>query len=122
VTPVGQGVGQHADDLVHFAVDPNLAPDDVGIAGEAPLPEPVADQEDAVVAEDRLVVAESAAEPWLDPQDGKEIVGDAEAAGHLRGLSGFGQVHVREGVAGDLAVAGHLRLQIEVVGRRDPTA
>ncbi len=72
-----------------------------------------------VVAQDGFVGTEAAAEPRRNTQHREEIGGDAEAAGHLGGLAGCCEAHVREAVAGDLAVARHLGFQIEVVGRRD---
>ncbi len=120
MAPVVQGVGQHAHDLVYFAVDANGAADDAGVAPEARLPEPVTHHEDAVVAQDGFVGTEAAAELGLDPEGGKEVVGDAQAARNLRGLPGLGEVHVRKRIGGNLAVAAHLGPKIEVVGRRDP--
>ncbi len=119
VAPVVQGGGQHADDLVGFAVDANGAADDVAVAPEAILPESVTDDEDAVVAQDGFVGTEAAAELRFGAEGGKKIGGDAKAAGRVGGFAGFGEVHVRIGVGGNFAVAVHLGLQIEVVGRRD---
>ncbi len=122
MTPVGQAGGQHADDIVGFAVDANRAADDVGVTPEAVLPEAVTDHEDAVVAQHGFVGTEAAAELRLDAQDGKEVAGDAEPEGPLGRFAGCGKAHLRKAVAGHLPVAAHLGLQIEVVGRRDPAA
>ncbi len=119
MAPVAEGGGQHADDLVRLAVDANRAADDVGVTPEAILPIPVADDEDAMVAQDLLVGTEAAAHSKSAAEDGEEIDGSADAEGHLRRPAGFGEAHFRAGVSGDLAVAVHLGLQIQVVGRRD---
>jgi hypothetical protein len=79
----------------------------------------VTDDEDAVVADDGFVGTEAAAALRFDAEGGKKIGGDAKAAGRVGGFAGFGDVHVRKGVGGNLAVAIHLGLQIKVVGRRD---
>ena len=73
MAPVAEVGGQHADDLVGFAVDANRAADDVGVASEAILPVAVADDEDAVVAQDLLVGTEAAAELRLGPEGRKRL-------------------------------------------------
>ena len=119
VAPVVQGGGQHAHDLVAFAVDADGAADDVAVTPETILPESVTDDEDAVVAQDGFVGTEAAAKLRFGAEGGKKIGGDAKAAGGVGGLAGFGEVHVRKGVGGNFPVAVHFGLQIEVVGRRD---
>src|SRR5207245_8726146 len=122
MAPVAEAGGQHADDLVGLAVDADRATDDVGVTPEPILPVAVTDDEDSVVAEDLLVGTEAAAELRSGAERGKEIGGDAEAVGHLGRFVGLGQAHVRTRVGGNLAVAAHLGLQIEVVGRRETAA
>jgi hypothetical protein len=82
----------------------------------------VRDDEDAVVAQRVFVGTEAAAELRPGAQGGKEIGGDAEGVRHLGRLARLGEAHVRGGIAGDLAVAARLRLEVEVVGRRDAAA
>ena len=96
VAPVAEVGGQHADDLVGLAVDANRAADDLAVTAEAILPIAVADDEDAVVAQDLFVGTEAAAELRLGAEGGEEIGGDAEAVRHLGGLAGLGEAHVRD--------------------------
>jgi hypothetical protein len=118
MAPVVDGRGQHADDFVGFAVDANDATNDVGVASEAVLPTAVADQEDPVIAQEGFIGMEVAAELRLGAEDGKEIGGDAEAEDHLGGFARFGEAQAQNAVGGNFAVAIHLGLQREVVGRR----
>ena len=120
--PVAEVGGQHADDLVGLAVDADRAADDARVGPEAVLPVAIADDQDVVVAEGLFVGAEAAAERRSGTERGKEVGRDAEAVGHLGRLARQGDAHVRDGVGRDLAVAVHLGLQIEVIGRRESAA
>jgi len=73
MAPVVECGGQHADDLVGFAVDANGAADDVGVTPEAIAPESLTDDEDAVVSEDGFVGTEASAELRFDPEGGEKI-------------------------------------------------
>ncbi len=116
VAPIAEGGGQHADDLVRQTVDANRAADDVTVTPEAILPVAVADDEHAVIARDLLVGTEASAESGRGAEDGEKIGGDTQGARHFCRLAGFGDAQLGNAVGGDLAVAAHLRLQIEVVG------
>src|SRR6185295_2982886 len=108
VAPVAEVGGQHADDFVGLAIDANGAADDAGVAPEASLPVAVADDEDAVVAQDLLVGTEAAAELRLGPESLEKVGGDAETRRHLGRLAGLGEAHVGERVGGNRAIAVHL--------------
>src|SRR5207245_5951415 len=64
----------------------------------------------------------AAAQLRFGAEDGKKIGGDAEAFGRLGRFAGLGEAHVRRRVGGNVTVAVHLGLQVEVVGRRDTAA
>ena len=119
VAPVEKAGGQNADYLVGLAIDAHRAANDVGPAAEAVLPITVTNQEDPVVAREVFLGAKVAAELRLDAEDGEKIGRNPEATGHLGGQTGLGEAHFLRDVGGNLAVTSPLRLEGEIVGRRD---
>ena len=120
MAPVVEGGGQHADDLVGFAVDANRAADDVGVTPEAVLPVAVTDDEDAVVARDALRRDGSCGRArGSTPRVEKRLAEMRRPRAISAGSPGSERLMSANAVGGNLAVAVHLGLQIEVVGRRE---
>ena len=105
---------QDADDLVALAIDPYRAPDQRGLAAEAALPQPVAEQHHPGGA--RLVVRgqEVAAEQRRPPEGAQRGRGDARRA-HPLGHVGARDVRFPVGDRRD--VAEHTPLGLEVAQR-----
>ena len=66
-----EAVRHDADDGVHGLAEPQLAPDDVSRAGEAPLPDVVADDDDGGGAGRRIGIGDRPADKRRHPRDPK---------------------------------------------------
>ena len=103
---------------MRHAVQRDGAADDRGIAREAPLPQPVAEEGDAVVADLVLVLGERAADERRHPQHREQIGRHARPVQPLR-LALAGQIEVGDGTQrGD--VLEHVIARLEVVDVRHP--
>jgi hypothetical protein len=112
-----ESLRRDADDFVGLGVERDRPSDDGGIAAEAPVPEPMADDGAAMAAGGFLVCQEPAAERRLHAERREEIRGHAEALHPLR-LVPANQVHVPPGERRHALNAVALALPVEEIRRR----
>src|SRR5262245_51979925 len=88
----------HPGDLHTFSVQLNYSSHDVGVAGKAPSPEPITENNDVVTAGIELFSVEDAAVCWINAEEWKEIGSRCQAEQPFRSLALLRQIPASEGV------------------------
>src|SRR5437868_7163764 len=90
------------------------------MSGAEPLlPAALTENDYMVVPGEILSRKEIPAELRLDPQDWKQICGDAECSDYLRGLTGFRQTCIAKGIGAYIPIGSHLATKVDIVRTRD---
>ena len=110
----------HADDLVAAAVELDRPADDRRVTAEAPLPQPVAQQDDGgAVAGGVLARAEPASEHRHGPESLEDVRGDLPGADPF-GIAVAGEVGLPGAPRGDVAQQPRALAVVAHLGRRHP--
>src|SRR5262249_20012370 len=81
---VAEILRQHADDRIRIVVDRNALAGDGRIGAESPLPQPVAQDHDALAVRRIFLLRETAPDGRIHAQYAEEIRGDSDATDELR--------------------------------------